>query len=122
MLAFPPAEQRRLGSGNLVSLVTESWRHGSRPTRQAIRRLANRLATIEELSADQLSLLEADDIEFSDVPAEVFASETDGAARVHVACPSCDHANDVPGGYLGRQLQCPKCKKGFTAEWGELVE
>jgi SpoVK/Ycf46/Vps4 family AAA+-type ATPase len=103
---------RHFGNGRAVRNLFE----------HAIRRLANRLATIEELSADQLSLLEADDIEFSDVPAEVFASETDGAARVHVACPSCDHANDVPGGYLGRQLQCPKCKKGFTAEWGELVE
>lgn len=40
VLAFPPPEQRRIGSGNLVSLVTESWRSGSRETRHAIRHLA----------------------------------------------------------------------------------
>jgi D-glycero-alpha-D-manno-heptose-7-phosphate kinase len=53
MLAFPPAEQRRLGSGNLVSLVTESWRHGSRPTRQAIRRLANASNSLFAILAEQ---------------------------------------------------------------------
>ena len=36
----------------------------------AIRRMANRIADIRELSQEQLMLLDADDIEFADLPAE----------------------------------------------------
>src|SRR3954451_23680691 len=50
---------RRFGNGRTVRNLFE----------QSIRRMANRIADIRELSADQLMLLEADDIEFSGLPA-----------------------------------------------------
>jgi D-glycero-alpha-D-manno-heptose-7-phosphate kinase len=40
VLAFPPPAQRRIGSGSLVSLVTDSWREGTRATIRAMRNLA----------------------------------------------------------------------------------
>ena len=51
---------RRFGNGRTVRNLFE----------QSIRRMANRIADIRELSADQLMLLETDDIEFSGLPAE----------------------------------------------------
>lgn len=88
---------------------------------QAIRRLANRLADIEKLSADQLSLLEANDVEFANVPAGVFVTGGDSARGVQIACPNCQYTKDVSGKFLGQRVKCPKCSQHFVAEWGELL-
>ena len=88
----------------------------------AIRLMANRIAGIAELSVEQLSLLEPEDVEFKDVPFEVFVEVTEESAlRFHIECPSCKHGKDVPNKYLGQQVRCPKCEHNFAADWGTLV-
>ncbi len=88
----------------------------------AIRLMANRIAEIAELSVEQLSLLEPQDVEFKDVPLEAFVEVTEESAlRFHIACPSCKHGKDVPTKYLGQQVRCPKCEHNFSADWGTLV-
>jgi len=87
-----------------------------------IRRMANRIAEIADLSVEQLSMLEPEDIEFKGVPAEVFdqlASEQ--SLRFHLGCPQCQHGKDVPLSYLSRRVRCPKCRHNFSADWGEIV-
>jgi len=87
-----------------------------------IRRMANRIAEIADLSVEQLSLLEPEDIEFKGVPAEVFdqlASEQ--SLRFRMSCPQCQHGKDVPLSYLSRRVRCPKCRHKFSADWGEVV-
>ncbi|NOY29866.1 MAG: AAA family ATPase [Planctomycetes bacterium] len=88
----------------------------------AIRRMANRIAEIAELSIEQLTLLEPKDIEFRKVPAEVF-EKLDGndSLRFHICCPGCEHGKDVPQRYLGQRVRCPKCEHDFDASWGTLV-
>ncbi len=83
---------------------------------QAIRCMANRIAEIAELSIEQLTMLEAQDIEFDKVPAERF--ENLESLRFVIICPGCEHGNDVPKKYLGQRVRCPKCKRHFKANWG----
>jgi AAA+ superfamily predicted ATPase len=88
----------------------------------AIRLMANRIAGIAELTIEQLSLLEPQDIEFKDVPPEVFANLTeDGPLRFTIECPSCKHGKDAPTKFLGQKVRCPKCEHSFEAAWGTLV-
>ncbi len=101
---------RHFGNGRAVRNLFE----------QAIRRMANRIADIRELSADQLMLLETDDIEFKDLPnGTMLAVGDDGAWRFRVVCPKCGHASKSKGGFLGKKVRCPKCHADFVAEWGE---
>ena len=89
----------------------------------AIRRMANRIADIPDLSIEQLSTLEPEDIEFKKVPSDIFDNlATDKAIRFHIECPECDFSKDVPPAFLGESLRCPKCEHDFKAEWGTLVK
>lgn len=88
----------------------------------AIRLMANRIAGIAELSVEQLTLLEPQDIEFKNIPAEVFAEiSDDGPLRFKIECPSCKHGKDAPAKFLGQKVRCPKCEHDFDAAWGSLV-
>lgn len=85
----------------------------------AIRRMANRIAEIPDLTVEQLTTLEPEDIEFKKVPAEVFEGlAEDKSLRFHIDCPKCDHGKDVPPNFLGQRVRCPKCEHDFSADWG----
>ena len=89
----------------------------------AIRRMANRIASIPDLSVEQLTMLEPADIEFKKIPDEVFDNLTaNNSLRFHIECPACDFGKEVPYKYLGRSVRCPKCDHDFDAEWGALVK
>ncbi len=88
----------------------------------AIRLMANRIAEIADLSIEQLSMLEPQDIEFKSVPLEVFVEVVDQSSlRFHIECPVCKHGKDVPTPFLGQKVRCPKCEHVFSAAWGTLV-
>ena len=103
---------RHFGNGRAVRNLFE----------QAIRRMANRIADIRELSTDQLMLLDAADIEFDGLPAD-FALDAadDGPWRFRVTCPGCSHTTGARGSLLGQKVRCRKCQHDFIAEWGEPV-
>ena len=103
---------RFFGNGRTVRNIFE----------QAIRQMANRIADIAELSVEQLTVLEPQDIEFKDVPVEIFVDLVEeGPLRFHIVCVKCSHGKDVPIKFLGQQVRCPKCEHNFTAEWGTPV-
>jgi SpoVK/Ycf46/Vps4 family AAA+-type ATPase len=88
----------------------------------AIRRMANRIVEIADLSIEQLSMLDPQDIEFKNVPAEVFQKlDSHGELLFHMSCPQCQHGKDVPISYLSRGVRCPKCKHSFSANWGRII-
>jgi hypothetical protein len=115
IVGFDHLFQRRnryFGNGRAVRNVFE----------HSIRLMANRIAEITELSVEQLTMLEPQDIEFKDVSLEVFAEVTeDGPLRFNIECPKCDHGKDIPTKFLGQKVRCPKCESDFTANWGTLV-
>jgi AAA+ superfamily predicted ATPase len=102
----------RFGNGRAVRNLFE----------QTIRRQANRIADMKDLSLEELTALEPADIEFSDVPLQALPSPNDEALRFRIECPHCTHARPMPAQYLGQTVQCPKCRKQFTAEWGAAAE
>lgn len=101
---------RHFGNGRTVRNLFE----------HTIRLMANRIAELRELSADELMRLEADDIEFQALPEDVAIDSIDnGPWRFRVACPECSHLSKSRGSFLGKKVQCPKCHATFVAEWGE---
>ncbi len=101
---------RRFGNGRAVRNLFE----------QAIRRMANRIADLREISGDQLMLLEKDDIEFTGLPAGLkLDASDDGPTKFLVVCPKCSHASKAHGSFLGKKVRCPKCHADFVADWGE---
>jgi hypothetical protein len=122
----------RLGAAVRARLMMGlAWLHGRRDRRfgngrtvrnlfeHAIRRQANRIAGLTELSHEQLSTLEPDDVELKDCPSHVLAGLADDQLRFHIECPHCQHGKDVSPKYLGQAVKCPKCRGEFIAEWGE---
>ena len=85
---------------------------------RAIRKLANRIASITQLTKDLLTTFELDDIDMKSVPDSMF-EETGDQVRFKVACPDCDNSSNIPADYLGRRLKCNKCDHRFVAAWGE---
>jgi hypothetical protein len=103
---------RHFGNGRAVRNLFE----------HAVRRMANRIADIRELSQDELTLLRGEDIEFRELPAGTVLDHSDaGPWRFRVACPKCSHGNNARGSFLGQKVRCPKCEQEFRAEWGEPV-
>ncbi|HYO25812.1 MAG TPA: AAA family ATPase, partial [Lacipirellulaceae bacterium] len=102
---------RHFGNGRTVRNLFED----------AIRRQANRIAEIADLSIEQLSTLEAADVAFPDCPPEALAPLDDPELRFHMECPRCKHGKDVPQKFLSLAVKCPKCQEEFVAEWGTLV-
>jgi hypothetical protein len=103
---------RHFGNGRAVRNLFE----------HSIRRMANRIADVRELSQDELMRLHCEDIEFRDLPADALLDHSDdGPWRFRVACPRCSHVSNVRGSFLGQKVRCPKCQQDFRAEWGEPV-
>ena len=103
---------RHFGNGRTVRNVFE----------HSIRRMANRIVQIADLSVDQLTTLEPDDIEFRSLNGELKAKLADSEReKFQITCPECEHGNAVPHEFLGRNVRCPKCKKEFAADWGEVL-
>jgi hypothetical protein len=103
---------RHFGNGRAVRNLFE----------HAIRRMANRIAEIRELSPEELMLLEAADIDFEGLPTDVpLDTADDGPWRFRIACPSCSQVSNAPGSFLGQKVRCPKCQHDFVADWGEPV-
>jgi len=89
----------------------------------AIRQMANRIVEISDLSVDQLTTLEPQDIDFTGIPLETFATlDQADTLRFLIRCAHCQHGKDVPQKFLGQSVRCPKCSRDFSADWGELVE
>ena len=96
------------GNGRLVRNIFED----------AIRHLANRIATQAPLTKEILTHLHPDDIRFPGIPAETTANLD---RKFRVICPGCSRASVVPTEYLARRVDCP-CGKRFRIDWGEVFE
>jgi hypothetical protein len=105
------ARDRHFGNGRAVRNLFE----------HAVRRMANRIAEMREISADQLVLLEADDIEFTGLPPKLSLESEDDRLRFRVLCPGCGNESKARGTFLGQKVRCNKCQHEFVAEWGEVV-
>jgi tellurite resistance protein len=99
------------GNGRLVRNVFE----------ESIRRMANRIAQVEQLTKELLTELQADDITLPGVPDAVWNTLDDPQRLFTVICPSCSDSSPLAQRYLGRRVRCRKCNHKFTADWGEPI-
>ena len=102
---------RHFGNGRAVRNLFE----------QAVRRMANRIADVAQISHDQLMLLEEPDIEFPDLPADWLKAYNNHEPKFRIPCPGCAHSNVAPGSFLGKKVRCTKCQHEFRADWGDVV-
>lgn len=122
---LPPATRARLllGFHHLWEQRDEHFGNGRlvRNTfEQAIRRLANRLASIAELNRQLLTTIEPDDIDLRDVPHEVYDRIERGEVRLRADCPDCGQTTYPPVDYLGRRVRCRKCRHEFRVRWADV--
>ena len=103
------ARDRHFGNGRAVRNLFE----------QAIRRMANRIADIRELSADQLMLLETDDIEFNDLPAELKLDPADdGPLAISRHLPQLLARQQSPRLVPGQESPLPQMRARFRRRVG----
>lgn len=101
----------RFGNGRLVRNTFES----------AIRRLANRVASVAPITRDMLTTIKADDIKFDKETEAELQGESLDQQRFVVACKGCKKPSRVRGEYLGKKVECRRCNQQFLAEWGEPI-
>jgi SpoVK/Ycf46/Vps4 family AAA+-type ATPase len=107
---------RHFGNGRTVRNLFE----------HAIRRLANRVASIAQITREHLTVLEEGDIDFAGSqkngvpPAGLFENLNDDKRPFSVACPGCNEKTELPQSYLSKRVKC-RCGKRFTIEWAEPV-
>jgi ribosomal protein S27E len=88
---------------------------------RSVRRLANRLAVMDEVDHDLLTTLESVDIEVAGVTQAHLAAMADEAGHVRVSCKHCDAAQVIDDKLLATEVQCGSCEKTYQADWGEPV-
>ena len=122
-----PTESRRRLLRGFTYLYVQRDRHfgNGRTSRnsfeRSVRRLANRLASVTEISRELLTTLQAEDIEVAGITQEHLAKMAESSGHVRAVCPQCDEAQVVDDQQLGTPLACAACDQTFDLLWGEPV-
>ncbi|MEE2938363.1 MAG: AAA family ATPase [Planctomycetota bacterium] len=122
-----PTESRRRLLRGFTFLYSRRDRHfgNGRCSRnsfeRSVRRLANRLAKIDDVSHELLTTLEPEDIEVAGVLPAHLAAMADMKGHVRLTCDHCEAAQIIDDQCLGTSVTCGSCDKLFDAKWGEPV-
>jgi hypothetical protein len=88
---------------------------------RSVRRLANRLASMTEVSHELLTTLQPDDIEVAGIMQSHLAAMAAESGMVRLLCKDCGDALVIDDQLLGTEIECSHCKQEFLADWGEPV-
>ena len=88
---------------------------------RSVRRLANRLASIDEVNHELLTTLEPDDIEVAGLTQAHVKAMADEPGQVRINCDGCNAAQVIDDQLLATEVQCESCGQTFFAAWGEPV-
>ncbi len=88
---------------------------------RSVRRLANRLAILEEVDHGLLTTLERGDIEVAGVAQAHLSAMADEPGNVRVICKHCDAGSVIDDKLLATEVKCESCDQQFLADWGEPV-
>lgn len=88
---------------------------------RSVRRLANRLATLNEMNRDLLTTLQPEDIEVAGIDAAHLTAMVAHEGHIRVLCDACKQELTIPDSQLAVEIKCSKCEKPFTPQWGEPV-
>ncbi len=123
---LPTESRRRLLRGFTYLYIGRDRHFGNGRTsrnsfERSVRRLANRLASMEEINQELLTTLEPGDIEVVDISQAHLAAMAADRGDVKVICTHCDTDQVLDDQKLGTQVLCNKCGQTFNAAWGEPV-
>jgi SpoVK/Ycf46/Vps4 family AAA+-type ATPase len=120
-----PTESRRRLLRGFTYLYARRDRHfgNGRCSRnsfeRSVRRMANRLAELQEVTRELLTTLEPEDIEVAGVDPELLTALVAQPGKVRVECKGV--AQVIDDQLLGTEVQCADCGEMFFADWGEPV-
>ena len=123
---IPTQSRRRLLRGFTYLFIGRDRHFGNGRTsrnsfERSVRRLANRLAKMDEVNRDLLTTLQPDDIEVAGITKEHLEELVKDPGNVRVQCDHCEKPNIIDDTRLGTDVKCESCKEMFAAEWGEPV-
>ncbi len=123
---LPTESRRRLLRGFTYLYIGRDRHFGNGRTsrnsfERSVRRLANRLAPMEEITQELLTTLEPVDIEVADVTQAHLAAMASDRGNVKVTCNHCDTEEVFDDQKLGTDVLCGQCGQTFHAAWGEPV-
>ncbi len=123
---IPTEARRRLLRGFTYLYIGRDRHFGNGRTsrnsfERSVRRLANRLATMNEISRELLTTLQAEDIEVAGVTQEHLETLAADAGHVRVICNHCSQPQVIDDKLLATDVKCDSCKEMFEAAWGEPV-
>ncbi len=120
-----PTESRRLLLRGFTYLFAQRDRHfgNGRTSRnsfeRSVRRMANRLSSMTDITRELLTTLEPADIEVAGVDPMHLKAMADQPGRVRVTCKGVPQVIDDQ--LLGTEIKCVDCGEMFIADWGEPV-
>tara|TARA_R110002049_G_scaffold4601_5_gene32076 strand:- start:114681 stop:116462 length:1782 start_codon:yes stop_codon:yes gene_type:complete len=88
---------------------------------RSVRRLANRLASMDEVNHDLLTTLQPEDIEVAGLTQAHIKAMADEPGQVRVTCKACEAGQVIDDKLLGTEVRCESCEEPFLADWGEPV-
>ncbi|KAA5540472.1 AAA family ATPase [Roseiconus nitratireducens] len=120
-----PTESRRRLLRGFTYLYARRDRHfgNGRTSRnsfeRSVRRLANRLSKVDNVTRELLTTLEPDDIEVAGVDPVHLKAMAAVPGKVRVECKGISMVIDDQ--LLGTEVTCETCGEKFLADWGEPV-
>ena len=96
------------GNGRLVRNTFEG----------AVRRLANRVASVAAVTRELLTVFTPEVVAFPEVSDDLSASLQNEELRFRVTCTECREAFLLRADQLGRRVRCPRCQTSQQADWG----
>jgi ribosomal protein S27E len=124
--ALPTESRRRLLRGFTYLYIRRDRHFGNgRCSRnsfeRSVRRLANRLAEVSEISDELLTTLEPQDIEVDGVTLAHLAAMAGEPGQVRVACSKCQAPQVIDDQLLASDVTCQACGETYQPPWGEPV-
>lgn len=120
---LPTKSRRRLLRGFTYLYATRDRHFGNgRAARnsfeRSVKRLANRLSTMTEVTRVLLTTLEDNDIEVAGVADAYLSALVDELGHVRVKCLQCNGTMEIDDQWLGTEVTCEHCDKKFVTDWG----
>jgi hypothetical protein len=103
---------RHFGNGRLARNAFE----------ESVRRLADRIAEVTQLSESLLTSLTADDIAMPGISPHDFEEILARDAILRVTCEGCGRRIRIPPTAMGTQIKCTKCGQIQRHDWANLHE
>lgn len=123
---LPTESRRRLLRGFTLLYATRDRHFGNGRTarnsfERTVKRLANRLSKLTEVSRELLTTLEPEDIEVAGISPARLAELAQEPGHVKVTCPQSGKPMVIDDRQLGTEVQSEHCNESFVADWGAPV-